>query len=361
MNPTEEGDTIPQLILRDAVFKACNTLDAFESMPLSSIREEAERLLDLPKKALKTRKDEIMDIVFQFRNVHKPHQRKKTLVQVSNDVVKKKGKFSVHETELILSAVQDYIEAQDLKVADVCSEMREKSEKYQRHSSLWDGLAELLPHREKGSIYEHAKRKLMAGTRTGSFTSLEKARVLEMTAMHGNDWKRIATELGRMTGDIKDLHKILKSRKNTGQFTLQERARLITAVKKVTKSPSDFHSFEIPYDDVPWKRVARLMKDERLPLDYLRHWKVVRKTSWLGPDLVAGMVTSTQQRNDDRKIIAYIAERYIRRIRAVAYYFMLFSFNFCIFVIDNREPEHESEITWSEIDSTLLTRHAACE
>ena len=149
----------------------------------------------------------------------------------------------------------------------------------------------------------------MQGSRTGSFTEDEKKRVLQMVPVYGHDWKRIAKELGRMRGDIKDLYKILQKRKVTGHFSLQEAARLIAAVKHVTGSSSKLHAFEIPFENVSWKAVARHMNNERLPLDYLRHWKVVRRTSWLGPELAAGMVTSARQRADDRKIIAHIAER----------------------------------------------------
>lgn len=301
---------IDQATLREAVFKACNTLDAFEAMPYSTIRKETERLLNLEKKALKDRKDDITEMVFQFRNVHKLQKNKRTLSEIGGQKILKKGKYSVHETQLILSAIHDYVDANDLQMSDVCSEMREKSEKYKRHTALWDSLADLLPHRDRISIHEHAKRKLMSDTRTGSFTEEEKKRVLQMAAVYGHDWKRIANELGRMTGDIKDLYKILKTpRINSGHFTLQEAAKLIMAVKQVTGCSDKLKSFEIPYENISWIAVAQLMKNERLPLDYLRHWKVIRKNSWLGPELVAGMVTTSQQRDDDRKIIAYIAEK----------------------------------------------------
>ena len=298
---------VDQVTLREAVFKACNTLDAFESMPYSTIRKETERLLGMEKKALKDRKDDITEMIFQFRNVHKLKKQKKS--HDSSIQVLKKGKYSKYETELILSAIYDYVEANDLELTDVCSEMREKTEKYKRHTVLWDSLTDLLPHRDRVSIREHANRKLMSGSRTGTFTEEEKKRVLQMASLYGHDWKRIANELGRMTGDIKDLHKILETpRINSGHFTLQEAARLIMAVKQVTRCPNELKSFEIPYENISWKSVAHILKNERQPLDYLRHWKVIRRNTWLGPELVAGMVTTSQQRADDRKIIAHIAE-----------------------------------------------------
>lgn len=300
---------VDQVTLREAVFKACNTLDAFESMPYSTIRKETERLLCMEKKALKDRKDDITEMIFQFRNVHKLKKQKRSS-NINSKHIKKTGKYSKHETELILSSIGDYVEANDLQMSDICSEMRGKTEKYKRHTALWDSLSDLLPHRERASIHEHAKRKLMSNTRTGTFTEEEKKRVLQMASLYGHDWKRIAHELGRMTGDIKDLYKVLKTpRINTGTFSLQEAARLIMAVKQVTGCAHNLKSFEIPYDNISWNSVAILLKNERHPLDYLRHWKVIRKKSWLGPELVDGLITSSQQHADDRKIIAYIAER----------------------------------------------------
>lgn len=296
---------IDQVKLRDAVFKACNSLDAFETMPYSSIRKETERLLDLESKALKDRKDEIMDMVLQFRNVHKP-QKKKHFGEDGNVV--KKGKFSVYETDLILTGVRDYVAAHDISIADVCAQMRSNTDRKMRNIALWDSLADLLPHRTRVSIHDHANRKLMAGTRIGYFTDDEKKRVLQMVALYGHDWKRIASELGRMSCDIKDLYKIMRPRKNKGYFTLYESARLISAVKQVTHSSNDLHAYQISPDNVSWTSVAKLMNDERIPLDYLRHWKVIRKNSRLGPQL-ANMITSRQQRHDDRRIIAYMAER----------------------------------------------------
>ena len=302
---------IDDVMLRDAVFKACNSLDAFESMPYSSIREETERLLDLDNKALKDRKNDITDMIFQFRNVHKPHKRKKSECDIDNEAVRmKSGKYSVHETELIMSTINNYLEVHGLQVSDICCEMREQSKGYKKHADLWRALCELLPNRKKVSIQDHAKRKLMESTRTGTFTEEEKKTVLAMSAVYGNAWKRISNELGRMGCDVKDLCKIIKNpRKNKGHFTLLDRARLIMAVKEVTGSSSDLHAFEINYHNVSWIAVATLLNNERLPLDYLRHWKVIRRTSWLGPELSAGMVTSAGQHEEDRKLIAYLAER----------------------------------------------------
>ena len=312
-------DDIDQKRLRDAVFKACNSMDAFEDMPYSAIRKETERILGLERKSLKEYKNDITDMMYQFHNVHNSKKRKRRMNEINKDddydddnenEMIKRGKYSIYESNIIMNTVNEYVEANDYELSDVCCEMRAKSEKYKHHSVLWNTLVDLLPNRSKLSIRAHAVRQMMSHSRTGSFTEDEKKKVLEMTKMYGHDWKRIGYELGRMTGDVKDLYKIIvKPRKNSGTFTLQEAARLITAVKKITKSPDNLHSYEIEYENISWKAVATLMNDERLPLDYLRHWRTIRKKSWLGPDLVAGMLTSSQQRRDDRKIISYIAER----------------------------------------------------
>ena len=100
-------------------------------------------------------------------------------------VLRKKGKFSNRESELIVKTVKDFVtrwqnnetfytidlnamfwywkyDSNGLTVGDLCSKLRENGACVARHQ-VWNELANLLPHRDRKCIQHHAHRQLVKG------------------------------------------------------------------------------------------------------------------------------------------------------------------------------------------------------
>lgn len=83
----------------------------------------------------------------------------------------------------------------------------------------------------------------------------------------------------RLPDDCRQMFIRLQGRKHRGRFTPEEDRRVVSCVRRVSDRPPDecgpIH--DLPVSGLPWTRIASLMNNERLPLDYLRRWQIIMK------------------------------------------------------------------------------------
>jgi hypothetical protein len=138
--------------LRGAVYSILQDNDDFESLPFSTLRMEVEKSIGLPHGSLKPQKSEIMDLVVEFKHTQK--YKKAAVRDSESSGGAKGGKYSKHETELIMNTVEEYMAANDFTKEDLCPALRDEKG-FKHHSILWNMLQELLPNRlAKVTVYK---------------------------------------------------------------------------------------------------------------------------------------------------------------------------------------------------------------
>ncbi|CAE7623670.1 unnamed protein product [Symbiodinium microadriaticum] len=121
-----------------------------------------------------------------------------------------------------------------------------------------------------------------------------------------------------------------------GKYSQQEQLRLVAAIRKACECAEDTPKENLPSQGISWVTVARLMNNERLPLDYQRKWVTLRTVDIGDAETAtredAGLELSDRASSgdhSDRQILSFLADL---------------------------EPEDESEVTWSIIDRELTLR-----
>jgi len=316
--------------LRAAVFSVLDdSTDDYESRPFSHLRSEVESILKLPPRSLAEHRETITDMIVEHRNLRAGQYDAAHALEPDDDAQPEKlGKFSKYESEVIMSHVNAYLEANSLDVSDISSTFRD-SDAYTRgqHSLLWKDISSELPMRKPSQIYYHAMRQLANITRNGAWTQEEKDTLKAMVKVHGSNWIRIGKLMNRYSLDCKDAYKLF-ARKKRGRFTEEEDSELTKAVRTVTNSSDDIPIWELPAVDISWKAVGALMGNERIPLDYQRRWHRIRAggSSATKGRQVLDQPVSASRSLTNKKLLSYLMKS---------------------------DAEDESELNWNSIDREL--------
>eukprot|EP01041_Mallomonas_annulata_P004044 gene4044-8049_t len=281
----------------------------FETLSIKQLRNNLESERKIPAGVLD--KNLLLSVVNDFRSI------KKGISEDSKGIVK--GKYSMNESALIIRIVHEYVQSNGLDISAVCPGLRDEPQSI--HHAVWDELHTLLPHRLKRSIYDHAYRKLMVGTQTGTWTK-EEIEVLEkLVEEHGFKWALIGRSMGKYKFDCKDAYSRSRPRQCTGKFSILEEAEITCLVKRlygVSKTS------ECPLMGVPWSHIADQLGRVRHALDYQRHWPIIWNKGVFGYSV---MCTREEERARDGALIATLQEM---------------------------DVEDESEVTWAAMDRELL-------
>ena len=132
--------------LKDAVFSVLKNYSDYETLPFSNLRQHLEQELGLPHKSLREQKGEIMDLVLEYKESSKSEKHVKERGKAFKGGYKT-GKYSKIESDIIMTAVQEYMDANGLTPADICPALRETA-KWRKYNDLWESVAELLPDRQ---------------------------------------------------------------------------------------------------------------------------------------------------------------------------------------------------------------------
>lgn len=201
-----------------------------ECLSFMQIREELELKLQLPPKSLKTKKEFILKIVSDLKNVRdnndfepksKKRKKKASDESESNSQKLRTGKYSESESKKILTGVQNYLKRNNLQSGDLFKNRgtEKESGRYSETSELWDELYHSIPGRSKHvvlnfyfsstltftkAIYQHARRLMTADTQVGVWTPVEIKKLMNLVKIHGNNWVAIGQNLNKFSGYYKN-------------------------------------------------------------------------------------------------------------------------------------------------------------
>ena len=194
----------------------------------------------------------------------------------SGGSVKKKGKFSDEESEIIRNHVQAYLTINNLDPSDIAIGLKEDEvvvmggNKRGEHKDLWDSLMTLLPGRgDRNGIRTHARRLLMK-PRQRPWSDAEKEQLRTLVLQHGRKWSVIGRMINRINDDCKNAYERFNAKRtNTGKFSAAEDSELFDAVVQAcgARTIAALKAFK-----PSWSAISAACGNKRSDLDYLRRW-----------------------------------------------------------------------------------------
>lgn len=199
-----------------------------------------------------------------------------------------KGRFSVEEDKLILQAMDDYLRRENVALSE--NELKEKrlllvTESKKHFKNAWQHIAAECPiNRSSQSLYYRARRLLSEAEETAEWSPEEVAQLWRLIEAHGENWKLIASQLGRYDVAVRDKYRSLNkgNTKNSGTWTDEEERLLLRFVDEFNETSRN--------KSISWEYVATKMGNVRTAWQCRRHYfqTVEKKQSDLGRDWSLG-------------------------------------------------------------------------
>ncbi|KAG0581012.1 hypothetical protein KC19_4G217400 [Ceratodon purpureus] len=217
------------------------------------------------------------------------------------------GMYTPEEDGVLKQAVFDYIQEQGWDREEGLKKIL--NSRTSEAKGCWHVIRKCLPKRELKRIYARAHRILGPNTLLGKWTNEETQALMELHSVHGNNWKRIATLVGRDSEACKDKWRYVKWSKSKdykiGTWSEEEHQKLCELVFKclhvkaqMAKNGLIVKTNRMIRDDINWEFIAEQMGG-RGRLDCLCQW--YRK-------MASPMVTTGEWSNgDDQRLL----ERYL--------------------------------------------------
>ncbi|KAG0581011.1 hypothetical protein KC19_4G217400 [Ceratodon purpureus] len=220
------------------------------------------------------------------------------------------GMYTPEEDGVLKQAVFDYIQEQGWDREEGLKKIL--NSRTSEAKGCWHVIRKCLPKRELKRIYARAHRILGPNTLLGKWTNEETQALMELHSVHGNNWKRIATLVGRDSEACKDKWRYVKWSKSKdykiGTWSEEEHQKLCELVFKclhvkaqMAKNGLIVKTNRMIRDDINWEFIAEQMGG-RGRLDCLCQW--YRK-------MASPMVTTGEWSNgDDQRLLERLMEEF---------------------------------------------------
>ncbi|CAA0826662.1 myb family transcription factor [Striga hermonthica] len=143
------------------------------------------------------------------------------------DLVRGK-RFTPEEDEIVKAAVKDYIFSHDLGEEGL--DMVLNCKKHPSVKGCWKEIGSAIPYRPYTAVYYRAQI-LFRRSETRKWTEEEYEQVLKFYEEHGNQWKKLADELGKHRFHVKDTWRRIKTANTKkGQWSQDEYQKLFDLV-----------------------------------------------------------------------------------------------------------------------------------
>lgn len=276
--------------LRSEAFIMLSSAQDLDSITYKTLRTYLEAKLELEPDSLKNYKDELMDIISDFRSSNKGRKRlhsaaASTIISDNNmdmlmpgddsmvnpninmtnpnpnllhslnanmnmsmptapqqQSIEKKKKYSNQESALIMKVVQEYLEVHNMTPQDICPALRDTPDteevvaKQKRIScSLWNELHQLISTRSVPSIYGHVQSKLFhsLNKKKAKWDKSEIDQLLAFVRTYGTQWSYIGRLMQRFPDDCKHVYyRNSVEKKRTGAYSADEDDRILVAIQK---------------------------------------------------------------------------------------------------------------------------------
>lgn len=220
------------------------------------------------------------------------------------------GMYTAEEDGLLKQAVFDYIQEKGWDREEGLEKILNSRSSEAR--GCWHVIRKCLPRRELKRIYGRAHRILGPGTFLGKWSDEEMQSLIEQHSVHGNDWKRIGSIIGRDPEACYHKWRYLKWSTSkdykSGPWSEEEQQKLCELVLKclhvkaqMAKKGLTTKDHRIIRDDISWEFIAEQMGG-RGRLDCLTHW--YRR-------MASPMVTTGEWSNgDDQRLLGRLMEEF---------------------------------------------------
>ncbi|KAK1368083.1 RNA polymerase I termination factor [Heracleum sosnowskyi] len=181
----------------------------------------------------------------------------------SSDEENEKGRlvqgkrFTPEEDEIVMAAVQKYIESHCLGEKGLEMVLNCKSHRQVRN--CWKEIAVALPHRPKVAVYYRAHILFEGRGERHKWTEEEKKMLLEHYEKHGSNWKLLAKEFKRHRFHVKDTWRRIKMERKRGHWSQEEYQKLFDYVNidlqaKVNEEKKSKHG--MLRDNICWGAIS---------------------------------------------------------------------------------------------------------
>ncbi|XP_010325066.1 uncharacterized protein [Solanum lycopersicum] len=199
-------------------------------------------------------------------------------------------RFSKLEDEIVKEAVHKYIELHNLGEQGLKKVLNARS--YPEIKGCWKEIGRSIPYRPTIAVYSRAQI-LFRRSESRKWTEEECEILLKLQKEHGNNWKRIADELGKHRRHVKDTWRRLKqSNQNKGSWTQEEYQNLFDLVNtdlrlKLSEEKKSKHG--MLRDNIAWNAISENLST-RNPTNCCLKWynqltsSMVDKGEWADVD-----------------------------------------------------------------------------
>lgn len=150
---------------------------------------------------------------------------------------------------------------------------------------FWSSVFELLPDRDRRSVYRFMRRHFQHSTqKPHEWTEEQDEELIQMHAKYGPKWTKIARDLGRSDDDVTQRWKNHLEHRETmrhGTWSKQELQDLLHYVVQIAKDRQERGSSENEYqmDDkiIPWGTISNNMRNLRTRQQCADRWRKIRK------------------------------------------------------------------------------------
>ncbi|GER27080.1 myb family transcription factor [Striga asiatica] len=147
---------------------------------------------------------------------------------VFGDELVRGKRFTPEEDEIVKAAVNDYIFSHDLGEEGL--DMVLNCSKHRKVRGCWKEIGSAIPYRPYTAVYFRAQI-LFRRSETRKWTEEEYEQVLKFYEEHGNQWKKLADELGKHRFHVKDTWRRIKTaNRKKGHWSQDEYQKLFDLV-----------------------------------------------------------------------------------------------------------------------------------
>ncbi|KAJ0508165.1 putative transcription factor MYB-HB-like family [Helianthus annuus] len=179
--------------------------------------------------------------------------------QTNEDGLVRGKRFTPEEDAIIKQAVLDYVTTKGLGDEGLKMVLNCRSHKGMKH--CWQEIGLCIPYRPHTAVYYRA-HNLFERAETRSWTSEEIESLKEFHEKYGNDWKKIAEELGKHRFHVKDTWRRIKlANLKGGRWSQEEYQNLYDLVNldlqmKISGEEKKKSKHGMLRDNIPWTAIS---------------------------------------------------------------------------------------------------------
>lgn len=148
----------------------------------------------------------------------------------------KRGGFEAEETELLMRALCQYCQENNLEESELINLVSQKND---QHKGAWSTISSVLPLRSVQACHNHCRRKFNPNNYKGAWVEEDIELLLNYVKKYGKEWEKIGVMIGRTALNVRDKYKELGGSNNSfrtkSNWTVEETLQLIKLVEKYSK------------------------------------------------------------------------------------------------------------------------------